>query len=60
MILFIIGENNEVHPVVFHSWTFTSTKFNYNIYNKKLLAIFEAFKFSTTILRICSFLLTLL
>jgi len=43
-ILFIVNENNEVHPVVFHSCTFTTVELNYNTYDKKLLAIFEAFK----------------
>ena len=36
--------DNQVHPVTFHSWTFTSTELNYNVHNKELLAIFEAFK----------------
>ena len=43
-ILFIVNENNEDHPVVFHSCTFTAVELNYNTHNKKLLAIFEAFK----------------
>ena len=36
--------DNEVHPIAFHSHTFTSPKLNYDVHNKELLAIFEAFK----------------
>ena len=36
--------DNEVHPIAFHSRTFTPPKLNYNVHNKELLAIFEAFK----------------
>jgi len=43
-ILSIVNKENEVHLVSFHSCTFTMVKLNYNIYNKELLAIFEAFK----------------
>ena len=43
-ILFITDENNEVHLVVFYFYTFTIVELNYDIYNKKLLAIFKAFK----------------
>jgi len=43
-ILSIINKDNEVHPVAFYSCTFTAVELNYNIYNKELLAIFEAFK----------------
>ena len=43
-ILSIVNEDNEVHLVVFHSHTFTVAELNYDIYNKELLAIFEAFK----------------
>ena len=44
IILYIVNKENEVHPVVFHSSTFTTVELNYNTHNKKLLAIFEAFK----------------
>ena len=40
----ISDSNNEVHLIVFHSRTFMSTELNYDIHNKELLAIFEAFK----------------
>ena len=43
-ILSIVNEDNEVHPVAFHSPTFTAVELNYNTHDKKLLAIFEAFK----------------
>ena len=43
-ILFIVNEDNEVHLVAFHSCTFTAVELNYDTHNKKLLAIFEAFK----------------
>jgi hypothetical protein len=42
-ILSIITPDNEVHPVAFHSRTFTAPKLNYAIHDKELLAIFEAF-----------------
>ena len=43
-ILSIINKDNKVHPVAFHSHTFTTVELNYNTYDKELLAIFEAFK----------------
>ena len=43
-ILSIVNKENEVHLVVFHSYTFTTVELNYNTYNKELLASFEAFK----------------
>jgi len=43
-MLFIIDENNEVHLVIFHSQTFIFAELNYDTYDKKLLAIFEAFR----------------
>ena len=43
-ILSIVNEDNEVHPVAFHSHTFTAVELNYNTHDKKLLAIFKAFK----------------
>ena len=43
-ILSIVNEDNEVHPVVFHSCTFIVAELNYDTYDKELLAIFEAFK----------------
>ena len=43
-ILSIVNEDNKVHPVAFHSRTFTMVELNYNTHNKELLAIFEVFK----------------
>ena len=43
-ILSIVNKDNEVHPVAFHSCTFTVAELNYDTYDKELLAIFEAFK----------------
>jgi len=43
-ILSIVNKENKVHPVAFHSHTFTIAELNYNTYDKKLLVIFEAFK----------------
>ena len=43
-ILSTVNEDNEVHPVAFHSHTFTVVELNYNTHDKELLAIFEAFK----------------
>ena len=43
-ILSIVNKENEVHPVVFHSHTFTVAELNYDTHDKELLAIFEAFK----------------
>ena len=36
--------DGEIHPIAFHSWTFTPPKLNYDVHDKELLAIFEAFK----------------
>ena len=43
-ILSIVNKDNEVHPVAFHSCTFTVAELNYDTHDKELLAIFEAFK----------------
>ena len=44
IILFICNKENEVNSVAFHSHTFTTAKLNYDMHDKELLAIFEAFK----------------
>ena len=36
--------DNQVHPIAFHSQTFTSPELNYDVHNKELLDIFKAFK----------------
>ena len=43
-ILSIVNKDNEVHPVAFHSCTFTAAELNYDTHDKELLTIFEAFK----------------
>jgi len=43
-ILSIVTKDNEVHPVAFHSRTFSTPELNYDVHDKELLAIFEAFK----------------
>ena len=43
-ILLIQDTDGEVHPVVFKLQTFTRSKLNYDVHDKELLAIFEAFK----------------
>jgi len=43
-ILSIVNKENEAYPVTFHFYTFTMVELNYDIYNKELIAIFEAFK----------------
>jgi len=36
--------NGEVRPIAFHSRAFSAAEINYNVHNKELLAIVEAFK----------------
>ena len=44
-ILSTISPNNsEIHLIAFHSQTFTAPELSYDVHNKKLLVIFEAFK----------------
>ena len=43
-ILSIETNSGEVHPVAYHSQTFTSPELNYDTHDKELLAIFEAFR----------------
>ena len=43
-ILSIHTSDDEIHPVAFHSRTFTAPELNYDTHDKKLLAIFDAFK----------------
>jgi len=43
-ILSIMTKDNEIHPVAFHSQTFSALELNYDVYDKELLAIFKAFK----------------
>ena len=43
-ILSIQTDSGEIHPVAFHSRTFSAPELNYDTHNKELLAIFEAFR----------------
>ena len=43
-ILSLQLDSGEIHPVAFHSHTFTPPELNYNTHNKELLVIFEAFR----------------
>jgi len=42
-ILSIITEDGQLHPVAFHSRSFSAIKLNYDIHDKELFAIYEAF-----------------
>ena len=42
-ILSIQNDSGKIHPVTFHSCTFTSLELNYDTNDKELLAIFDAF-----------------
>ena len=41
VMLSIVNEENEVHPVAFCSHTFTIVELNYDIYDKELFATFK-------------------
>src|SRR5882724_10454321 len=43
-VLSITNSNGKLHPIAFHSQTFSAPELNYDIHNKELLMIFEAFK----------------
>ena len=43
-VLSIIHSNGELHPIAFHSQTFSTPEFNYYVHDKELLAIFKASK----------------
>ena len=43
-ILSILTESGEIHPVAFHSRTFSAPELNYDTHDKELLAIFDAFR----------------
>ena len=42
-ILSIQTDSGEIHPVAFHSHTFSAPELNYDTHDKELLTIFEAF-----------------
>ena len=43
-IISTLTSDGEIHPIAFHSRTFTDTERNYDTHDKELLAIFECFK----------------
>ena len=43
-ILSMYNPDGELHPIAFHSWTFSGAELNYDIHDKELLAIYEAFQ----------------
>ena len=43
-ILSTFTPDGKLHPIAFHSRTFTSPELNYDVHDKELLAIFEAFQ----------------
>ena len=42
-ILSIVSEDEQVHPIAFHSRMLSPAELNYDMHNKELLAIHEAF-----------------
>ena len=42
-IISIQTDSSEIHPMAFHSCTFSALELNYDTHDKELLAIFEAF-----------------
>ena len=43
-VLSICTLDGDYHPVTFHSWTFKDAEMNYDIHDKELMAIYDAFK----------------
>jgi hypothetical protein len=43
-IISSLTPDGEIHPIAFHSRTFTDTECNYDTHDKELMAIFECFK----------------
>ena len=43
-ILSMYSPDGEPHPIAFHSRTFSAAELNYDIHDKELLAIYEAFR----------------
>ena len=43
-ILSAYDTEGALHPIAFHSCTFTSLELNYDVHDKELSAIFEVFK----------------
>ena len=43
-ILSMYNADGELHPIAFHSCTFSGAELNYDVHDKELLAIYEAFR----------------
>src|SRR6266498_1550918 len=43
-ILSIVTEDDQLHPIAFHSRSFSASKLNYNVYDKELFTIYEVFR----------------
>jgi len=44
VIISMQTSEGKLYPIAFHPHTFTGAELNYNVHNKELMAIFEAFK----------------
>src|SRR6266540_1334427 len=42
-ILSIVTEDDQLHPIAFHSGSFSASKLNYNVHDKELFTIYRAF-----------------
>lgn len=42
-VLSIIGNDDDLHPIAFHSRSLSPAELNYDVHNKELLSIFDAF-----------------
>ena len=43
-ILSMYNLDGELHPIAFHSCTFSGAELNYDVHDKELLAIYETFR----------------
>ena len=43
-VLSQLDKKNRLHPIIFYFRRFTTSELNYNVYDKKLLAIVDSFK----------------
>jgi len=55
-ILSIMHPDREIHPITFHSHTLNPSELNYDVHNKELLAVHEAFQIWYHYLEGCSIL----